>query len=163
MVQALVHSQKRANCSTSAAGLLPCCHQADIRMCSHRLHRLDDNKFTARCQQACCKLIVNTFYPKAWCKLFQQLAASLQISSCNKSDFYRLAATWWSEQTCCNLLTACRKPVKFKTCRKPVDNLQQTCYHQAGASDANALWFGFMTARQQLCSRLAVTCAFLAV
>ena len=23
-------------------------------------------------------------------------------------------------------------------CIKPVDNLQQTCYHQAGASDANA-------------------------
>ena len=27
------------------------------------------------------------------------------------------------------------------TCIKPVDNLQQTCYHQAGASDANAFWY----------------------
>ena len=24
------------------------------------------------------------------------------------------------------------------TCIKPVDNLQQTCYHQAGASDTNS-------------------------
>ena len=24
------------------------------------------------------------------------------------------------------------------TCSKPVDNMQQACYHQAGASDANA-------------------------
>ena len=27
------------------------------------------------------------------------------------------------------------------TCIKPVDNLQQTCYHQARASDANASWY----------------------
>ena len=32
--------------------LLPCCHQADIRMRSHRLLRLDDNKSAASCQQA---------------------------------------------------------------------------------------------------------------
>ena len=29
-----------------------CCHQADIRMRSHRLLRLDDNKSAASCQQA---------------------------------------------------------------------------------------------------------------
>ena len=56
-------------------------------------------------------------------------------------------------QTCCNLIfadflqvaeTTCIKLVDRKsqlsTCIKPrlVDNLQQTCYHQTGASDANA-------------------------
>ena len=68
--------------------LLSWSHQlADIRMRSHRLLRLDDNKFAASCQQAWCKLIFKTFYSQAWCKLFQQLAASLQISSCNKQIF----------------------------------------------------------------------------
>ena len=36
--------------SRSVAGLLPCSHQADIKMRSHRLLRLDDNKFAASCQ-----------------------------------------------------------------------------------------------------------------
>ena len=44
---ATVHSQKRASCSKSAAGLLLCCHQVDIRMRLHRLLRLDDNKSAA--------------------------------------------------------------------------------------------------------------------
>ena len=91
MIKKNYTAMKRASCSKSAAGLLPCCHQADIRMRSHRLLRLDDDKFVVSCQQAWCKLIVKTFYPQASCKLFQQLAASLQISSCNKSDFHRLA------------------------------------------------------------------------
>ena len=41
--------------------------------------------------------------------------------------------------------TTCIKLVDKKswqsTCIKPVDNLQQTCYHQAGASDANESWY----------------------
>ena len=37
--------------------------QICCRMRSHRLLRLDDNKFAASCQQACCKLIIKTFYP----------------------------------------------------------------------------------------------------
>ena len=65
------------SCSKSGAGLLPCCHQAHIRMRSHRLPRLDDNKSAARCQQASRKLIVKTFYPQASCKSFQQLAPLL--------------------------------------------------------------------------------------
>ena len=96
-----LHRQKHASCSKSATGLLPYSHQADIRMSSHCLLRLDDNKSAASCQQAWCKLIVKIFYPQAWCKLFRKLAASLQISSCNKSDFHRLAATSWSQRTCC--------------------------------------------------------------
>ena len=57
-------------------------------------------------------------------------------------------------QTCCNLIfadllqvveTTCIKLVDKKswqsTCSKPVDNLQQTCNHQPGASDANASWY----------------------
>ena len=36
----------------SAAGLLTCSHQANMRMRSHRLLQLDDNKSAASCQQA---------------------------------------------------------------------------------------------------------------
>ena len=43
-----VHSQKRK----TAAGLVPCCHQADIRMRSHRLLQRDGNNSAASCQQA---------------------------------------------------------------------------------------------------------------
>ena len=43
------HSQKRTSCIKSAAGLLPCCHPDDIRMRSHCLLRLDDNKSAASC------------------------------------------------------------------------------------------------------------------
>ena len=42
-----------------------------------------DKKHIASCQQTCCKLIVKTFYPKACCKLFQQVVTSLQTTSCN--------------------------------------------------------------------------------
>ena len=111
------HSQKRASCSKSAAGLLPCCHRTDIRM---RSASLDDNKPAASCQQPCCKLIVKTFYSQTRCNSFQQFVASLQLSSCNKSDFHRLAATWWSLQICCNLLTTCSMPAKFTTFSKSV-------------------------------------------
>ena len=91
-------------CSKSAGCLLLGSHQADIRMRSHCLLRLDDNKSTASCQQAWCKLIVKTSYPQAWCTLFQQLAASLRISRCIKLIF-TLDATWWSQLAWCNLLT----------------------------------------------------------
>ena len=94
------------------------CHQVDIRMRSHCLLRLDNNKSAASCQLAWCKLIVKTFYPQAWCILFQQLVTNLQILDCNKSDFHRLAATGWIQQTCHNLLTTCSKPVKSTTCSK---------------------------------------------
>ena len=86
------------------------CFRLDALLSSSRYQ---DALASLACQQACCKLIVKNFHPQAWCKLFQQLAASLQISSCNKSDFHRLATTWWSQQTCCNLLTTCNKSVAF--------------------------------------------------
>ena len=35
-----------------SASLLPCSHQADIRMRSHRLLRLDNNKSVVSCQDA---------------------------------------------------------------------------------------------------------------
>ena len=87
-------------CIKSAAGLFPSSHQADIRIHSYRLLWLD-NKSTANCQQAWCKLIVKTFYPQAQCNLFQQLAASLQISSCIKSDFRRLGTTCQGSRNLC--------------------------------------------------------------
>ena len=132
----ILHSQECASFSESAAGLLPCCHQADIRMRSHCLLRLDDNTSAASCQQAWCKLIVKTFYPQAWCvwnwpvkirlvttwylqtccKLLKQLASSLRIKSLDN----QLVAIWWSQQTCCNLLTTCSKPAKSTTWSKSV-------------------------------------------
>ena len=56
------------------------------------------------------------FIHKLDASCFNLSAASLQISSYNKSDFHRLAATWWIRQTCGNLLTTCNKPVKSTTC-----------------------------------------------
>ena len=40
------------SCSKSAAGLFLCKYQADIRMRSHRLLLVDDNKSATSCQQA---------------------------------------------------------------------------------------------------------------
>ena len=61
--------------------------KADIRMRSHGLRQLVDDKSVASCQQTCCKLIVKTCYQQACCKLFQQVVTSLQMTSCNKPDF----------------------------------------------------------------------------
>ena len=66
--------------------------QADIRMRSHALRQLVDDKSVASCQQTCCKLIVKTCYPQACCKLLQQVVTSVQMTSCNKPDFNRLVA-----------------------------------------------------------------------
>ena len=78
-------------------GLLTSCNnllqQADIRMRSHGLRQLVDDKSVANCQQTCCKLIVQTCYQQARCKLFQQVVTSLQMTNCNKLDFNRLVAT----------------------------------------------------------------------
>ena len=53
-------SQERATCSKSAVGLLPCSHQADIRMCSHCLLRLDDNKSLPGLMQVDCQDFLST-------------------------------------------------------------------------------------------------------
>ena len=66
-----------------ATGLLTSCsnllQQADIRMRSHGLRQLVDDKSVASCRQICCKLIVQTCYRQTRCKLFQQVVTSLQI------------------------------------------------------------------------------------
>ena len=81
------------NCSKSAAGSLPCCHQVDIRMRSHRLLRgLMTSLLQVINSLAASWLSSFFFYPQAWCKLFQQLAANLQTL-----NFHRLAATWRSQ------------------------------------------------------------------
>ena len=65
-------------------------------------------------------------------KLIKQFASSLWINSLEKS-----------------------------TCIKPVQNLQQSCYHQA--RDYNHPDIGLLTARRQALTKLATTCSFLAV
>ena len=69
------------------------------------------------------------------------------------SSSYRLVSTWCL-QTCCTFLKQLASRLWTKgldiqtTCSNPVDNLQQNCYHQAGASDADASWYR-LDARQQ--------------
>ena len=76
-----------------------------------------------------------------------------------------------SVKTCCNLIfadllqaveTTCikleDKKIWQSTCSKLVRKLQPTCYHQAGASDANASWYRLddsqVTNLQQTCRLL---------
>ena len=49
LFQCPLHSQKRASFRQSAAGLLPCCHQAFFGL-------------MITCHQVCCKLIVKAFF-----------------------------------------------------------------------------------------------------
>ena len=58
----------RATCGCNRFGDIlqqTCYQQADIRMRSHGLRQLVDNKSVANCQQTCCKLISKTCYPQA--------------------------------------------------------------------------------------------------
>ena len=50
-------------------------------------------QFAAILILACCKLIIQTCYPQACCKLFQQVVTSLQMTSCGKPVVNRLVAT----------------------------------------------------------------------
>ena len=55
-------------------------HQVDIRMRSHRLLRLDDNKSAASCQQVCCKLRTADLLQVVNCGL----AANCELQTCCK-------------------------------------------------------------------------------
>ena len=68
---------------TSSNNLL---QQDDIRMRSHGLRQLVDNNFVASCRKTCCKMIVQTFYQQACCKLFQQVVTSLQMTGLLQLD-----------------------------------------------------------------------------
>ena len=59
------------------------CAIAVKESCQYHLHcllQLDDNKSAASCQQTGCKLIVQTFYPQAYC--FNNLQ---QLSYCSST------------------------------------------------------------------------------
>ena len=143
-----------------------CYHQAGASDANASWYRLDDCKTQqtrtqSETPQTCCKLWILP----ACCKL---------STNCSKSvDFIKLQQVC-ENQTYCNLIfadslqvveTTCIKLVDKKswqsTCSKPVDNLQQTCYHQAGASDANASWYRLddskVTSLQQTCCNLRVS------
>ena len=78
----MLHTQpKTRSCNKSVDNCNNLLQQANIRMRSHGLRQLVDDKSVARCQQACCKLIVKTCYPQACCKLFAQVLTSLQMKS----------------------------------------------------------------------------------
>ena len=116
-------------------------------------------------------------YRPWWCSNTQpetpHTCCKLPTSSSKSVDFIRLQKVCES-QSCCNLIfvdlvqiaeLTCIKLVYKKyrqsTYSKPVDNLQQTCYHQAGASDANASWYWLddskTTTLQQTCYNLRVS------
>ena len=80
-----------------ATSLLTSCNMLDpqinIRLRSHGLRQLFDDKSIASCQQTYCKLIIKTVYPQACCKLSQQVVKSPQMTICNKPDCNRLVAT----------------------------------------------------------------------
>ena len=115
-----LYTAKNAPVTTS---LLKSCNnlfqQADIRMRSHGLRHLADDKSVASCQQACCKLILKTSHPQACCKLFQHVATSHQMTSCNKPDFNK----------CCDLvkLTSLLQLVSKLPQASKIDKLQQAC------------------------------------
>jgi hypothetical protein len=84
-----------------------------------------------------------------------QIASSLQFTNCIKPAVHNF------HQVCSSQLAS---SLQFTTCSKSVDNLQQTWYYQAGASDANASWYRLDDRKlHQVCSRPAATCEFLAV
>ena len=106
----VLHDQKYANCSKSAAGVLPSCYQADIRMRSRCWLRIDDNESAASCQQACCKWTVRTFYLQVWCKFVS--------TPCSKSANIKYLPQVWFSQTWWNLM-------RSTDLLQLVDNLQQ--------------------------------------
>ena len=46
---------------------------------------------------ACCKLIAQTCYQQACCKLFQQVVTSVQMTNCNKPDFNKLVSSCFNK------------------------------------------------------------------
>ena len=109
-------------------------------MRSHRLLRLDDNKSAA-------SWLLRFFY-----EIYRRHRLVSFIIKLHQ--VCTLPSRVCDNQTWCILMftdllqiveTTCMKLVDKKswqsTCIKPVDNLQQTCYHLAGASNANASWF----------------------
>ena len=102
-------------CWQSATDLL---QQADIRMRSHGLRQLVENKSVASCQQTCYKLIVKTCYPQASFKLFKQVVTSLQMTTLNNLLSLNKQQTFVAMQqaNCCKLQHAGK-----------IDNRRQVC------------------------------------
>ncbi len=105
-------------------------------------HRLDEIDGFYQPDAICQQVVSSLYWP-------HQVTSSRWASDLLQLDICRLAASWWN-----SLHQAC---MQFATCSKSVDNLEQTCYHQAGASDANASWY------RRGDSRLAGTCPSLAM
>jgi 3-hydroxy-3-methylglutaryl CoA synthase len=85
--------------------------------------------------------LVKTCYPQACCKLFEQLAASLRITTCSKPDFLnshqhwcsiRLVKTWYPQPTWCKLMKQVASSLQMTTCSKPefLNLYQHWCVHQ---------------------------------
>ena len=137
--------------------------------------------------QACCKLTVADLMQvdDTTCinlSLWMTTCSKPDRTTCSKSDERINADASWENQACCKLSFADLMQVVSSTCIKSADikfwqvcssqlaasllhdNLQQTWYYQAGASDANASWYRLDDRKlHQVCSRPAATCAFLAV
>ena len=78
----------------------------------------------------------------------QQVAECLLISSSHSKPVKIRLVTTWYLQTCCKLFKQLASSLWIKIWQSvwsmPVDNLQQICDHQAGASNANALFIIYL-------------------
>lgn len=90
--------------------------------------------------------------PQIWCKLWILVPARCRfaIRLHQVCRLHRIVSSC-ENQTSCNLMLGIAETTCIKladktfwllTCFKLVVNLQQTCYHQGKASDANASWYG---------------------
>ena len=123
-----------------------------IKSAVHNLHQVCSSQLASSLQfTTCTKPAIHNLQQAC----SSQLASSLQFTTCIKPAIHNL------QQACSSQLAS---SLQFTTCSKSVDNLQQTWYYQAGASDANASWYRLDDRKwHQVCSRPAATCAFLAV
>ena len=90
-----LHSQKGTSCSKSVSGLLPCHHQANIMMHSHRLLGLDDNNSSPlQVVNGLDINVIETFYPQLDISCFNNLqqVCKYQVAM-YKSNFCKLATT----------------------------------------------------------------------
>ena len=90
MGRALVHGQKRASCSKSAAGLLAWCHQADIRMRCIACSGLMITSLLQVVNRLAASWLSRLFIHKLVGNRFNNVQQVCKYHVCNKSDFHNV-------------------------------------------------------------------------
>ena len=139
------HAAKNAQVATTL--LQQICYNKPI---SEYVHMACNSLLTTSLGKLC-RLVINTCYPQACWKLFQQLVTSLQMTKCNKPDFTRPTATWWNWQvSLLQLLDKLQQAGKInncgvfcwvrKTCRSTAETLifvimkKTSCIHEKSST-----------------------------